>query len=97
MRMLQNAMIVKGICCISRGEVKEWRQNGERFSRVRASRARFQPQFCFFAVTSVTREEKKRENEKKNSAKRKYGTLDFNVVSLVYECSIRLFVKTLQD
>ena len=51
-------------------------------SHAYARRARFQPQFCFFAVTSVTHEEKKRENEKKNSAKRKDGTLDFNVVSI---------------
>ncbi len=46
-------------------------------SHAYARRARFQPQFCFFAVTSVTHEEKKRENAKKNSAKRKDGTLGF--------------------
>ena len=66
-------------------------------SHAYARRAHVSNRSFVFLLSQVSHMRKKRENEKKNSAKRKYGTLDFNVVSFVYECSIRLFVKTLQD
>ena len=51
-------------------------------SHAYARRARFQPQFCFFAVTSVTHEEKR---EKTRSRILQNGRMEhsvFNVVSI---------------
>ena len=63
-------------------------------SHAYARRARFQPQFCFFAVTSVTHEEKKRKREEEFCKTEVWNTRFSMSFPLVYAYSTHSFVKT---
>ena len=85
------------ICFISRGEIKVRWQNGERFSRVRASRT-FPTAVLFFCCHKChTWGKKERKREEEFCKTEGWNTRFSMSFPLVYAYSIRLFVKTLQD